>query len=485
MLAVTYLSGQQLFEHMKKKMYKGIPYSLWNPFTEMDQFLNFLGFGPIVITRGEGPYVFDDKGRKLINGFSSLWNVSIGHGRKELVEAASHQMTELAFASCFRQVHPKAIELADKLVQISPEQYQYVYLGTNGSEAVETALKIARQYCRQSPRQEDRGRYKVISLKHSYHGVSYGAMSTSGLEEEQRIYGPVLEGYKQIDPPYCYRCPYGKTNFPDCELKCAKSLEKCIEEEGSETIAAFILEPIMGAYGYIVPPEDYYAEVGRICRENGILFIVDEVTTGFGKTGKLFMSEEWDPQPDIMCLSKAISSGYLPLAATLATAEIFERFLGEGKSLEHGSTASGHPVCAAVGLANIDIIINEKLPENALQVGNYLLDKLQSLAEKKKNIGEVRGKGLLIGIELVKNKSTKEPLSDDLVQELGLEAASRGLLLYFRGNILGIVPPLIIDESIADEIVAILDKVIDTGTAANIKRKARLAKELTVTKLKS
>jgi len=458
---------------------------LWNPFTDMDQFLGFLGFGPIVITRGEGAYVYDDKGRKLINGFSSLWNVSIGHGRKELIDAAHKQMTELAYASCFRQTHPRAMELADKLVQISPPQYQYVYLGTNGSEAVETALKISRQYHRQNPDEKDRGRYKVISLKHCYHGVSYGAMSTSGLEEEKDKFGPVLDGYVQIEPPYCYRCPYKKSGYPECDLVCAKALREKIHEEGPETVAAFIMEPIMGAYGYITPPEAYYGEVGRICREHGVLFIVDEVTTGFGKTGTLFMSENWDPQPDIMCLSKAISSGYLPLAATLATEAIFERFLGEGNSLEHGSTASGHPVCAAVGLANIELIIQEKLPENAARIGHYLMDKLQTLALKKKNIGEVRGKGLLIGIELVKDENTRDPLSDDVVQEIGLDAASRGLLLYFRRNILGIVPPLIIDESIADEITAILDKVIDTSTAANLKRKARLAKELTVTKLKN
>lgn len=465
-------------------MYKGIPYSLWNPFTEMDQFQGYLGFGPVVITRGEGPYVYDDKGRKIINGFSSLWNVSIGHGREELAEAAANQMRELAYASCFRQTHPKAIELADKLVQVSPDQYQYVYLGTNGSEAVETALKISRQYFRQSPEPADHGRYKVISLKHCYHGVSYGAMSTSGLEGDQKNYGPVLEGYLQIDPPYCYRCPYGKSAFPECGQACAAALEEKILEEGAESIAAFILEPIMGAYGIIAPPEDYYGEVGRICRKHGILFIVDEVTTGFGKTGSLFMSEDWDPQPDIMCLSKAISSGYLPLSATLVTEEIFERFLGPGKGLEHGSTASGHPVCAAVGLANIDIIINEKLAENAGRIGAYLMDKLQVLAEKKKNIGEVRGKGLMIGIELVKNKETREPLADDVTEEVGLDLAGRGLLVYFRRNILGIIPPLIIDEAIADEMVRILDKTIDLSTGGNIKRKARLAKELASSKLR-
>lgn len=458
---------------------------MWNPFTPMDQFLDYLGFGPTVITRGEGPYVFDDRGRKYINGFSSLWNVSIGHGRVELIEAATKQMSELAYASCFRQTHPRAIELADKLVNISPSQYQYVYLGTNGSEAVETALKISRQYFRQSTDEKDHRRYKIISLKHSYHGVSYGAMSTSGLEVEQHKYGPVLDGYVQIDPPYCYRCPFGQSKYPDCELDCAKELRTKIENEGPETIAAFILEPVMGAYGFIVPPEEYYKQVGKICREHSILFIVDEVTTGFGKSGKLFMSEGWNPQPDIMCLSKAISSGYLPLSATLVTEKIFDRFLGEGNELEHGSTASGHPVCAAVGLVNIDIIINESMPQNAAKIGKYLLEKLKSVLDKKKIVGEVRGKGLIIGIELVKDKKTKDPLHKDIVQELGLDASSRGLLLYFNGNVLGIVPPLCIDITIADEIIKILDKVLDIGPGANIKRKARLAKELAVTKLKT
>jgi len=166
-----------------------------------EEHLQNFGIGPVVITRGEGPYVFDDKGRKVINGFSCLWNVSVGHGRQELIDAATKQMTELAFASCFRQTHPRAIELADKLVQISPDQYQYVYLGTNGSEAVETALKISRQYFRQSPDDKEKGRYKVISLKHCYHGVSYGAMSTSGLAEDQHNYGPVCAavGLANID----------------------------------------------------------------------------------------------------------------------------------------------------------------------------------------------------------------------------------------------------------------------------------------------
>ena len=221
----------------------------------MDELTGFLGFGPIVIEKGEGAYIMDGKGRKYISGFSGLWNVAVGYGRDELVKAASEQMRELAFGSCFRQTHPKAIELADKLVRISPEQYEYVYLGTNGSEAVETAIKIARQYSRQSPDPANKSRYKIISLQNSYFGVSMAAMSTSGLEVEKEQFGPLPDGFEQIDPPYCYRCPYGDSNYPECGLKCSAALKNKIEDEGSETVAAFILEPIMGADGLSAPPD--------------------------------------------------------------------------------------------------------------------------------------------------------------------------------------------------------------------------------------
>lgn len=462
---------------MKKKKYKGIPYSLWNPFSDMEQLTGFLNFGPIVVEKGEGAYVFDGKGRKYINGFSGLWNVAIGHGRQELIDAATEQMKELAYASCFRQSHPRAIELADKLISISPDQYEYVYLGTNGSEAVETALKISRQYYRQHKDPANHGRYKIISLKHSYHGVSLGAMSTSGLQVEKQNFGPLPEGFVQIDPPYCYRCPFGETGYPECGLKCAAALKEKIENEGPETITAFILEPVMGAYGIISPPEAYYEEVGKHCKEAGILFIVDEVTTGFGRTGRLFTSQEWKYPPDIMCLAKAISSGYLPLSATLVTEEIFGAFLGKGRQLEHGSTASGHPVCAAVGLANIDIIIGEKLPENAARIGDYLRDQLKSLQADNRLIGEVRGQGLMIGIELVKDQESKEPISEEVIMELLMDSASRGLIFYYTRSVIGLLPPLIIDREIADNMVDILSKTLKIGTAANLKRKARLARE--------
>ncbi len=468
---------------MKIKNYKGVPYHLWNPFTSMENFLSMIDVGPSVIHKGEGPYVFDGKGKRYINGFSSLWNVAIGHGRKELADAASAQMQELAFASCFRQSHPRAIELAAKLISISSGQYSRVYLGSNGSEAVETALKMARQYHKQSPNPAERGRHKIISVKGAYHGVSYGVLSTSGLDLDSEKFGPLLPGFLQIPPPYCYRCPYNKAPYPDCGLACAHELDKIITQEGQDSVAAFIMEPIMGANGIIDPPEEYYSVVGKICQKHQLLFIVDEVTTGFGRTGKLFVSQEWEIQPDILCLGKAISSGYLPLSATLATESIFDRFLGKGNQFDHGSTASGHPVCSAVGLKNIDIIIKEKLPENAAEIGLYLKGKIEKLKDKHSIIGDIRGCGLMIGIELVKDRVSKIPLSSEEVFDHVLDSAVMGLLTYIKGNIFGLFPPLIIDKSIADEIVSILDKALNNSITAKLARKARLVKEFASSKL--
>jgi len=468
---------------MAVKKYHGIPYHLWNPFTVMEEFLPFLGFGPSVITRGKGAYVYNDRGKRYINGFSSLWNVALGHGREELVEAAAKQMRELAYGSCVGQVHPRAIELAAKLVDITSNKYERVYLATNGSEAVETALKMARQYHQQSHSKEDKRRFKIISLRNSYHGISYGAVSTSGLKTDEDKFGPLVPGFLQIDPPNCYRCPYGKSSYPECRLECGRALEKTIESEGAETIAAFIMEPVMGAFGIINPPDEYYQLVGEICGRFGLLFIVDEVTTGFGRTGKLFASEDWDPMPDILCLGKGISSGYLPLAATLATEDIYQRFAGRDNQFEHGATASGHPVCAAVGLTNINIILEENISENAAKVGSYLKARLMKLMDQHRIIGDIRGRGLMIGIELVKDRKDKEPINYKKTFNIVLDASTLGLILYFNRNILALFPPLIIDEKIADDIAEIINKALDNGVSANIMRKARLVKEFTASQI--
>lgn len=468
---------------MAMKTYKGIPYHLWNPYTQMDRFISFLGMGPTILTRGEGHYVYNDRDKRYINGNSCTWNFSIGYGREEIIEAASRQMRELPFSSCWGLVHPRAIELAARLVQITSGNFAHVYLGSNGSEAVETALKLARQYHRQSPDAKDRGRFKVISLRGSYHGYAYGAATLSGSEDYEAKFGPMVPGFLQIEPPYCYRCPYRKDGYPDCGLACAQALEKTILAEGPESVAAFIMEPVMGEFGVVAPPEEYYRRVGETCRQYGLLFIADEVTTGFGRTGKLFVSQYWDPQPDVLCLGKAISGGYLPLAATLATEAIYQRFQGKQNYFMHGSTNSGHPVCAAVGLAAIDIILREKLPENAARVGTYLKSRLSDLMTSHPIIGEVRGSGLMIAIDLTRDRKTKERFTGDEIYNFLLDAISRGLLLSYSDWGLSLFPPLNIDEGIADQIVGIMDKTLRTGAIAELDRKARLLKEFAISKL--
>lgn len=461
---------------MAVKVHHGVPYHLWNPFTDLKQFESELGYGPTVVVRGEGPYIFDERGKRYISGMAGLWNVAVGYGREELVQAAAEQMRKLPYASCFRQVHPKAIELAAKLVEITGGRYQRVYLGSNGTEATETALKITRQYHKQSPDPADRGRYKIISFKGAYHGVSFCAMSTSGLPSDADKYGPLIPGFVQIDPPYCYRCTYTTAGRGNCELECAAALEKKIVAEGPETVAGFIFEPIMGAFGMVDPPEAFYGRVIEICKRHGVLVIADEVVTGFGRTGKLFASQDWSPGPDILCLAKAISSGYLPLAATLTTQQVCDRFYGPGNTLEDGSTSSGHPVCAAVGLANIDIILREKLPEKAARVGAHLKSRLEEVKARRPQLGEVRGRGLMLGLELVEERAAKTPLRTGPATQIFYNMVNRGLLPYPTRNILGLLPPLIIDEAMADEIANIVDDALATGPVAEIGHKSRLVK---------
>jgi adenosylmethionine-8-amino-7-oxononanoate aminotransferase len=466
---------------MATKKIQGVPYHLWNPYTPMDKYLSYLDFGPTYITHGEGLYAVNQRGKRFLICNSATWNFALGYGREEIIEAACKQMEELAFSNCWGMSHPRAVELAAKLVEITGNHYTHVYLGANGTEAVEAALKLARQYHRQSPEPADHGRFKIISLRYSYHGYSYGAVSAAGRDDYNERYGPMLPGYIQIEPPYCYRCPYQEEGYPDCGLACASALEEIIEKEGPETIAGFIMEPIMGEHGVIDPPDEYFSRVGEICHRYGLLWIVDEVTTGFGRTGKLFVSQDWNPQPDVLCLGKVISGGYLPLSAMLATEAVFQRFLGKDKYLMHGSTNSGHPVSAAVGLAAIDIILKENLVENAAQVGAYLKSELEKLMSTHPLFGDVRGRGLMLAVELVKDRQTKQPLTEDETFNYILDIVDRGILISLGGLVL--FPPLTINQKIADQIVEAFDQSLRTGIMPDLSRKFRLVKEFARTKL--
>jgi putrescine aminotransferase len=469
---------------VNKIRYHGAQYHVWNQGTDMDEFLAYFGIGPEIIVGGEGAYIYNQIGKRYINGIAGLWNLAAGLGRKELVEAACNQMNELAFNGCWGMVHPRAIELSAKLVEITGGHYQWVMFGCNGSDAVEAAMKMARQYHRQSPDLSDRQRSKIISLRDSYHGFSYGCLSTSGSDWDNEKYGPLLPGFVQVPPPYCYRCPFDKGSYPDCGVECAQAIEDKILAEGPETVAAFIIEPVMGDFNAVSGPDEYYTRVGEICRRYGLLIIADEVTTGFGRTGKLFASQDWNPRPDILCLGKAITNGYMPLSATLVTEVIYERFHGKANYFTHGVTHGGHPVSCAVSLAAIDIIMSEKLSDNAASVGAYLKSGLEKLMDHHPIVGEVRGPGLMLAIELISERSTREPFSAKVTNDMGINMALMGLVLSTRGNQIRLTPPLIIDEEIADQMLRIIDRGLDQSMLAKVGNTARKVVELATAKLK-
>jgi adenosylmethionine-8-amino-7-oxononanoate aminotransferase len=463
---------------MKITKYGGFPYHLWNPYTPMGKFIAFLGMGTTLLTRAEGRYVYNSQGKKFLDVNSGTWNFALGYEREEIIDAIYQQLHELPFAPLWGMSHPRAIELAARLVEITSGNFTHAILGSNGSEAVEAALKMARQFHRQSSNPVDHGRYKIISLRGSYHGLGYGAVSAAGKTEYEEKFGPLMPGFVQIGPPYCYRCPFQQSGYPACGLACAKALEETILSEGPESVAAFIFEPVMGEANVIVPPAEYYPRVGEICQRYGVLLIADEVTTGFGRAGKLFASQDWSIQPDILCLGKIISGGYLPLSATLASERVFDRFLGKDRQFLHGSTHSGHPVCAAAGLAAIDIILREKLPENSARVGAYMKAGLERLQSKYPFIGEVRGQGLMIGVELVKDRETKQPFTTDELFYVTYDLVERGLIVSL--DTLRLFPPLNIDEPTADRVLKIIDQSLGSS---RVEKYWRLGSDFVMAKL--
>lgn len=412
---------------------------------------------PVRIVRGEGCFLYDDTGRPLLDAVASLFNVYVGHGRREIKEAILRQLDELEYHPVFAGFsHPRAEELSARLVgMLEPEDMRRVIFGSGGSDAVEAALMIARQYWKVAGEPE---RTKFISLKQSYHGSHFGGSSVTGNTAYRRNYEPVLAGCFHVETPWIYRNPF--THDPEKLGRiCAALLEREIVFQGPGTVAAFIAEPVQATGGIIVPPANYWPLVREVCNRHGVLLIADEVVTGFGRTGTLFGSRGWGVAPDIMCFAKGVSSGYLPLGATLVNRRIEEAFAGNpgaAGTLMHGYTYAGHPIVCAAALANLQIVIDENLTTNAAQQGAYLLERLQPLVDRYPVVGDVRGKGLLVGIDLVKSKETREPIDPADGYGAALAEATReaGVLIRSLGNRLAIAPPLIIDRAQVDMIVA-------------------------------
>lgn len=405
---------------------------------------------PDIVARGEGCWIWDIDGHKMLDGVGGLWACNLGHSAKAVRDAIVAQLDELPFYNTFRgTTHPRAIELSTKLVKLmEPDGVASVMFSSGGSDAVETALKLARQYHKL---RGEKDRFKFISLRQGYHGVHFGGMSVNGNTNFRRAYEPLLPGCFHIDTPWVYRNPYTEDPIKLGEI-CAELLEREIIFQGPDTVAAFIAEPVQGAGGVIVPPANYWPAVRKICDKYGVLLIADEVVTGFGRTGQLFGTRLWGVNADLWCLAKGISSGYVPLGATAISSKVAQVFNDDKTgqaAVGHGYTYSAHPLGAAAALATLDEIERLDVPGNAGRMGAVMQERLRKLEQTCSFVGDVRGIGLMLGIEMVENKVLRTPMprSSDIPARVAKEAYQRGLMVRISGPNLILSPPLVISES--------------------------------------
>ncbi|MEM7772431.1 MAG: aminotransferase [Cyanobacteria bacterium P01_A01_bin.37] len=430
--------------------------SLWHPLAQHKPFDQ----KPLkCMQRGVGCYVTDTEGVEYFDGISGLWCVNVGYGRQELAEVAYEQMIDLAYFP-LTMSHEPGIRLAHKLLELLGYEGK-VFFSTSGSEANETAFKIARQYHAQTAAAGSGPRYKIISRYRGYHGHTMGALSATAQAERKLKYEPLVPGFLHVNPPYYYR--FGDGQSEDVyNAACLKELEHTVQYEGAESIAAIIVEPIISGGGIIVPPDGYLQGVRDICDRTGILLIYDEVVNGFGRTGKMFGHQNWGVEPDIITFAKGLTSGYMPLAATVVKQHVFEAFLDEPGSdshFRHISTYGGTPVCSAVGLRSIEILERERLSERAADMGEYLLGRFQRLLDHP-NVGDVRGKGLLLGIELVTDKVSKTPLDNAAAASVPQHCMDKQVIIGRNTNtipgftnVLILAPPLVMTREDADHLV--------------------------------
>lgn len=413
----------------------------------------------LIAEKAEGSWVTDQNGKRFLDAMSGLWCVNVGYGRTELAETAYEQLKEMAYFP-LTQSHAPAIKLAEKLNEMLGEEY-VIFFSNSGSEANEVAFKLARQYHQQKG---ENGRFKFISRYRSYHGNSMGSLAATGQAQRKYKYEPLAPGFIHVAPPDLYRSA-DKADGKPAELQSVQDVDRVMTWELSETIAGFIMEPIITGGGVIVPPDSYMAGIKEVCEKHGALLIVDEVICGFGRTGKAFGFMNYGVKPDIITMAKGITSGYLPLSATAVRKEIYEVFKGteEYDYFRHINTFGGNPAACALALKNLEIMERENLYERSAELGKHLKQSLSSLLGEHPYVGDVRGKGLLVGIELVKDKATKEPLEGDLVNKVIAGCKQQGLIIGKNGatvagynNVLALSPPLNIEEEDLEFIIKTL-----------------------------
>ncbi|MBI5039322.1 MAG: adenosylmethionine--8-amino-7-oxononanoate transaminase [Nitrospirae bacterium] len=437
---------------------------IWHPFTQMREWVSET---PVIIEKGSGSYLTDTGHKQYIDGTSSIWVNIHGHRKRAIDKAITDQLKKIAHSTLLGLSNIPSILLAEKLIRLAQggglTSLSKIFYSDNGSTAVEVGLKMAFHYW-----QLKGGRYnkktRFLTLMNAYHGDTVGSVSLGGIDLFHKIYRPLLFESLRAPAPYCYRCPVNRM-YPDCHLACIEKAEEILKERHKE-IAAMIVEPIVqAAAGMIVAPPGYLRRIRELCTRYNVLLIADEVATGFGRTGLMFACEHEGVSPDIMPIAKGITGGYLPLAATLVTREIYDAFLGEYREFKtffHGHSYTGNPLGCAAAIANIEIFEKEGTLEK-LQSKIALLESLLSPLKEHPHIGEVRQKGLIAGIEMVREKDKKTPyrLEEKAGIRTCLEARKMGLMLRPIGNVIILMPPLSISKTDLKKMVAITGKAID------------------------
>ena len=434
---------------------------LWHPFTQAEE---WEAEEALVVEAAEGCWLVDTDGNRYLDGVSSLWVNVHGHQVPELDAAVRDQLGRVAHTTLLGLGSVPSIELARRLVDLAPGGLNRVFYSDSGSTAVEVALKMAYQCCRQ------RGlglRTRFVAFTDAYHGDTVGSVSLGGIDVFHGLYRPLLFDALRAPYPHCYRCPLGKQPAT-CGTACLGELEKLLEQRGPE-VCALVIEPLVqGAAGIVTAPDGYLADVARLCRRHGVLLVCDEVATGFGRTGTMFACEQEEVEPDFLCLAKGLTAGYLPLAATLATEAVYDAFRGPyeaHRTFYHGHSYTGNPLGCAAALANLDLFeregVLEKLPRKIERVRTRLAERVAPLA----HVGDVRQRGLMVGIELVADRATREPFppSERRGRRAILAARERGVVIRPLGDVVVLMPPLAIS---ADEIDTLVDVTADAIRAA-------------------
>jgi adenosylmethionine-8-amino-7-oxononanoate aminotransferase len=414
---------------------------------------------PLIMAKADGVCYWGVDGKRYLDALSGIYVASVGHNNRRVIDAVRKQLDTLTFSPPMHGTNPLAIQLANLLAELAPGDLSTVKFQCGGAEVTEAAIKLARQYHKLtgSP-----GKYKIIARYQSWHGSTMGSLSASGLKSRKTVNEPLAPGFLHVFPPTCYRCPFGKS-YPDCGITCASLINDVVDMEDPATVAAIMVEPIGHTGGIIDPPQEYLPMLREYCDRHNVLLIFDEIITGIGRTGQMFAAQTFGVTPDVLCIGKGLAGGYAPLSAMICRRPIVDAFWGplsQNPGFVEGHTFEGNPISCAAGIAVLQEILEHDLCANARKQGERLRGHFENMARKHGVIGDIRGKGLFLGIEFVRDRSTKERFSNDLAfgVQVGRRALDIGLLCRFDPHWIAFGPPLVSTSEQIDEMAAILDR---------------------------